>query len=98
LGIHEEDEEMKELAQDMQLENLKHNMVNNVLEAAKSELELKLDGECNFNLICNLLIFSICFVSYIMFVRLTTKPKHIEFGSTNSLGISYVKLKLTTHL
>jgi hypothetical protein len=57
---------MKELAQDMQLENLRQNMVNNVLEAAKSELELKLDGECNFNLIYNLLNFSICFVSYIM--------------------------------
>jgi hypothetical protein len=54
---------MKELAQDMQLENLRQNMVNNVLEAAKSELELKLDGECNFNLIYNLLNFSICFVS-----------------------------------
>jgi hypothetical protein len=64
--IHEEDEEMKELAQDMQLKNLKHDMVNNVLEATKSELELKLDGECNFNLICNLLEFSICFASYIM--------------------------------
>jgi hypothetical protein len=41
-------------------------MVNNVLEATKSELELKLDGECSFNLICNLLKFSICFANYIM--------------------------------
>ncbi len=56
-GIHEEDEEMKELAQDM---------VNNVLEATKSGLELKLDGEWNFNLIYKLLKFSICFASYIM--------------------------------
>jgi hypothetical protein len=47
--IREEDEEMKELAQDMHFENLKQDMVNNVLEAAKSEVELKLDGECNFN-------------------------------------------------
>jgi hypothetical protein len=65
-GVHEDDEEMKELAQDMHLKNLKHDMVNNVLEATKSELELKLDGECNFNLICNLLEFSICFANYIM--------------------------------
>jgi hypothetical protein len=34
---------------------LKQDMVNNVLEAAKSEVELELDGECNFNWICNLL-------------------------------------------
>jgi hypothetical protein len=47
--IREEDEEMKELAQDMHFENLKQDMVNNVLEAAKSEVELELDGECNFN-------------------------------------------------
>jgi hypothetical protein len=50
----------------LQLENLRQDMVNNVLEVAKSELELKLDGDCNFNLIYNLLEFSICFASYIM--------------------------------
>jgi hypothetical protein len=48
---------MKELAQDM---------VNNVLEATKNGLELKLDGECNLNLICKLLKFPTCFVNYIM--------------------------------
>jgi len=41
-------------------------MVNNVLEATKSGLELKLDGDCNFNSIYNVLKFSICFASYIM--------------------------------
>jgi hypothetical protein len=37
-------------------------MVVNVLEVAKSGLELKLDGECNVNPISNLLKFSCCFV------------------------------------
>jgi len=90
---------MKELTQDMQLENLRLDMVNNVLEVTKSGLELKLDGECNFNLIYTLLEFSICFASYIMiylklyclnqipmFVGLITEPKHTRYGSTNSLG------------
>jgi hypothetical protein len=56
-GIHEQNEEMKELAEDMQFEELWPDMVNNVLEATKCGFELKAKGECNFNPIYNLLIF-----------------------------------------
>ncbi len=44
-GIHETNDDMKELAKDMQLSKLRKDMVASVLEASKSRLDLQSIGE-----------------------------------------------------